>query len=239
MRAFIESVSDFGRLWKPLLINAIPAALGLLLLIFISRPTYLAMGGLFLRTSDILAANPLDLLISLVAVLLSLALFTLSFVLIAAHVKAKRTMSSLSFKLLEERFLENSFAVGLVFTLFFAFSFLIQVFSLVVNHLVLLHLFSFLVFMTFLFVPFSVVIDNYSLSLAINKSLSLIQRKPSLPLIWFAVLFSLFVIEHAFSLLLFGYGIGSYISFLIVAFILLPFSVIFGAHLYMDRYPLS
>jgi hypothetical protein len=239
MKALFNAVDDYFQMWDVAMIFSIPAALGILLANIFSRPTFLAVGGLFFRTSDLLKADGLTLIASLLGVIFSLTLISATVILVSLLVKEKRTFTHHRKRIYRERLEKDLLPITAFFLILFALNFILQALSLAVPLLGLFHLVSLSLYILTFFIPYGVIIDKYDLDTALVKSTKLALRYVWRPLVWIGLIFSLLIIGHAFSLLVFGYNIGELISYLISSLIILPFSIFFAAHLYMDKYPLS
>ena len=239
MRALINAISDYKKIWKIITILSFPAALGILLLHFIAKPTYLAIGGVFLRTSDLLRMNFLILLSVFIGVIFSLSLISISVTSISLYVKEKRTTDKHWRKKMMKKITRDILPITFFFLFLFIFNFILQSTSLIISHLVIINLISLFIYLITLFVPFAIAIDNYSIDTALSKSYKLTMKKPLRPILWLISVFILVSLLHVMSIYFIGYSIGSWISYILSSFIVLPFSLVLGSHLYMDKYPLS
>ncbi len=239
MKALFNAVDDYFKMWDTAIIFSIPAAVGILLAYIFSKPTYMALGGLFFRTSDLLKANPISLLASIILVFIAVGLLSATLVFIALLVKEKRTLTTHTKRVYMERFYKAILPITFFYLTLFGINFILQSLSLVVPGLGFFHVVSLAIYILTFFMPYAVIIDKYSLDTALMKSISLSLKYVFRPILWVGLIFSLLIIEHAFSLIVLGYNIGTYLSYLLASLVILPFSIFFGAHLYMDKYPLS
>ena len=239
MRAFFNTINDFKDHLDSAIFLSIPALIGILLTFLFSKNFYLAIGSVFLRSSDILYISFYELLIALFVVIFSISMFSFTVIGISLLVKEKRTHISITSK----KFLNSikSYMPSVVFFYFvlFIISFILQFLSLYINLLPLFHILLFLFFGLMFFVPFAISIDDYHLLTAIRKSFSLTIKRPFAFVFWFLFNFIVIVVISSFLFFFLSYEIANYIIYIISSLFILPFSTILAAHLYMDKYPLS
>jgi hypothetical protein len=239
MRAFFNSINDFKDHLDSAIFLSIPALIGILLTFLFSKNFYLAIGSVFLRSSDILYISFYELLIAIFVVIFSISMFSFTVIGISLLVKEKRTHVSVTSK----KFLNSikSYMPSVVFFYFvlFIISFILQFLSLYINLLPLFHVLLFLFFGLMFFVPFAISIDDYPLLTAIRKSFSLTIKRPFAFVFWFLFNFIVIVVISSFLFFFLSYEIANYIIYIVSSLLILPFSTILAAHLYMDKYPLS
>ena len=239
MRALVNAVEDFKSALDSAVVMSVPALLGLLFVVLFARPTFLSVGGAFLRTSDLLEMDSLSFFVALLVVVLSLVLVSITYILVSLLVKERRLGVKITTRKAREAVVENLAPLTVVLFFLFMFNFVLQAFSLVAPVLGFLHIVSLVVYALLFFFPYALVIDNYGFWNSLHKSISLCIRAPLRFVAWLSVMFVVLVVFHALFTFSLPYQIAQYLSFFFSTLVALPFSIIFAAHLYMDRYPLS
>ena len=239
MKALLNAVDDFASSFNTAVVLSIPALLGILLSFIVARPTYMSFGGLFLRTTDLLSMNAFNFILSFLVVILASALIATTLILVSLLVKKGRTRSGLSQSKIRKAINTNIVPITVFYILFFAFNFIMQTLSLAIPVLPIIHIISLLSYAVLFFFPYALVIDDYNIFTALHKTVRIFTKAPFRIVLWLSVMFVLLVLLHALSTLILPYAIAQYASFIIAALVVLPFSIIFASHLYMDRYPLS
>ncbi len=239
VKEIVYAIEDYKANIKPVLIFTIPFLISLLISISLSHLTFLAIGGEFLRIGNIPFISLLELTLLFISVGVALYLIAFTFTGISLVVKEGR-ISRIRNVLFEEIFWHRLNKVFLfqyfIFLLIFLIQLLIYVLALPSSLFLIL---SFLITYIFFFVPYAIVIDDYELSVAIYKSLIFLKKQPLLPLIW-AIIGSLMVAVSALVFMaLLDYSIAKYIVLLINAFFIAPFLIVYGAHLYLRKYPMT
>ncbi len=239
VKEIIYAIEDYKANIKSVLIFTIPFLISLLISIGFSHLTFLAIGGEFLRIGNIPFISLFELAMLFISVGIALYLIAFAFTGISLVVKEGR-ISKIRNVLFEEIFWHRLNKVFLfqyfIFLLIFLIQLLIYVLSLPSFIFLIL---SFFITYIFFFVPYAIVIDDYDLSVAIHKSLVFLIKQPLLPLIW-AIIGSLMIVVFAILFMtFFDYSIARYLVLLINAFFIAPFLIVYGAHLYLRKYPMT
>jgi glucan phosphoethanolaminetransferase (alkaline phosphatase superfamily) len=89
------------------------------------------------------------------------------------------------------------------------------------------------------FVPFAMVIDDYSMGRAMTAALDHLRTKPFDPLKWFIMIMAANLAVVFLLQLVMDYQLAKGIATFINGLIVLPFMIIYGAHMYVDKYPMT
>lgn len=238
-RVFNYAVKFYLSRVKLVVLFSIPFLVSILLLSIVAAPTYTALGGVFLRTGSVPDLSALDVLLTVIAYLVSVYIIADSIVNINLITLSKRTLSDVKSEIVGAM---GSYALRIfyVFTIMILLFFLVQLLTYDSVHRSLLYpLFVFLVsFFTF-FVPPAVVVDHSNTAEALSRSVSMALKKPVFIIIWGLLGFVAFAIVELFATALFSAPFSSYFVILINSLFVLPFLIILQTQMYMEKYPLA
>ncbi len=210
----------------------------LLLSFILSESYFYSLGGLFLRISNLPYVNILYFLLFMI--IFTIVVFLISFVFTGISLIVKEGMLyKIRNVIFKELFFKKLTDIFLFFLLTSLFVLLIKLIAFILNinpiiTSLLIYLFYYLIF----FIPYAMIIDDYSLNIAIIKSFELLKNKPYLPLLY-TLVGGLFITLPAFFLsLFFNYNIVMWILLLLNVFFIAPFMIIYGAHIYLKKYPI-
>mgnify|MGYP001626430605 CR=1 FL=1 len=194
-------------------------------------PSFIALGGIFIRSFDL---TPIIILSIVISFLFSLTLFSLAFVLIVMIVKSIKTKTKIG-----KRDLRNieSYTIR-VFILFFIF-YIIFIASYLVSHL-LSDLVALILFIFIFYSPASIILKDRSIKGAIIDNIRYIKSSYGFYyfVLWlFIALISLLLFDSILTTLL-PNEIGEYILLIITSLFLLPYLIIFIALAYVRAYPI-
>ena len=218
---------------------SIPFIFAFLIPVLVPAPTYLALGGLFLRTGSIPDLSILDLLVTIVGYAISVFLIADSIVNINLIIRSKRTLTEVTSEIVNAM---GTFGVRIfvIYTVILALLFFMQVLTYESPlQSVIYPLFSLLLSFCLFFVAPAVVIDNSGLIEAIGKSVDLAFRKPLYIIFWFvSVLVILSLFKVFFDLFLPSF-VSGYLLLILNSLFILPFFTILQTQMYMEKYPLA
>ena len=203
-------------------------------------PNFVALSGTFLRLGSVkLDLSATDVVITVIAILFSLVFFSFAIAAINVIIKSQRTLNRLTSRDIES--IEHA-----TFNLFFIF---LTAFAAIVGFNLLLfengisifwgQLFSLIVASMVLFAPQAVVIEDASLSGAVFKSVTLIQRKFGFFLL-FLVLAAFLFLANSWIFLELGkaFSLARFFSLIIQSLIILPFLEVLKTQIYLSKYAL-
>lgn len=234
-----HTINEYKRnLWFILLFSAM-FVISTLATLLAPTPTYVSLGGTFLRIRNLPELTVPDLTIIIWAYLFSLFIFACAVSSINIIIKANRTLARIPTEL---------FKVGLGYALriFFIYTIVMLVIAAIniasfenPNHNLIYNVLSFLVFMAVFFVVPAIVIDDMETFNAIFVSIKLLGTKWQLVCIWaLAGLIILSLIEFI-SFTIIPSAIAKYVVILLNGLIIIPIFTIFQTQVYLEKYPLS
>ena len=238
MKAFNESVEFFRDRYQFVLLFSIPFFFALLIPVLVAAPTYIALGGVFLRTGSIPELDFLQIGITIIAYLVSLYIIADSIVNLNLLVKSRKTLTKIGS--------EVSKAMGTYAVTIFLIYTLVAVLMLVLQLVtfdfplrgVLLPVAAMLLGLVLFFVPPAVVIDGMRPWYAVSASTEMAVKK--LPEVFFWVLIGLFALTVSELIFLFvPYPFGVYLTMLFNSVVVIPFLLIYQTFIYMKKYPLA
>jgi hypothetical protein len=220
-------------------IFSIPFILAFLIPVLVPLPTYLALGGVFLRTGSLPELGLLDILITAAAYALAVFVISDTIVNINIIVRSKRTLTSIKHEVVTAM---GSYATRIfyIYTMLLMLLFITQLvtydnpFQSWIYPAVSLVL-SLLLF----FVPPAVVIDNSDTPTAIRRSVAMTLKNPHFALLWTFLMLFLLSIVKLLGDLLFLSPFSGYFVLIVNSLILMPFMTVLQTQMYMERYPLA
>jgi hypothetical protein len=238
MRALGHAMELYRERAGFVLLFSLPFIIALIIPSLVSGPTYVALGAVFLRTGSIPEIEPLGAAVVLSAYLVSMFLISESIVSITLLVKVKRTLANPTAEVLGA-LRKYGVTVFLAYTLA---AMLILVAQLLTFDLeargILLPLFMLAISFGIFFVPQAMVIDDCRLGRAIDASYAMVRQKWVDVAVWMLIgAISLTVTSLLFYLL--PHPLGSYVVMLLNSLFVIPFLVIYQAHIYMKKYALA
>ena len=237
-KVLAHSVDAFERNLKLILAFSIPFLIAFPLSMLL--PNFIALSGTFLRLGSVkLDLGAADVLIILIAFLLSLLFFSFAVAAINVVVRAQRTLNRLTSREVDS--IEHA-TINLFFIFLTAFAAIVG-FNLFVFEngidVVWGLLFSLIVSAMVLFAPQAVVIEEASLSHAVVKSISLIQRKFGFFLLFLLVAAVLFLVNSWIFLELGKiWWFARFLSLVTQSLLILPFLEVLKTQIYLSKYAL-
>jgi len=220
-------------------IFSLPFVFAFLIPALVPAPTYVALGGVFLRTGSIPELSLLDILITAVAYGLSVFVIADTIVNVNIVVRSKRTLTDIQQDVTEGL---GTYAMRIfyIYTLMLLLLFIAQLVLYEIPFQSILYpLFSFVLSFLLFFVPTAVVIDNSDTPTAIRRSVSMALRKPEMILIWAVLLLLITSIVTFFAQLVFSHPFSGYFVLLVNSLIVLPYMIVLQTQMYMEKYPLA
>jgi len=222
-----------------IILFSMPFILSFMMLSLVSAPTYQAIGGLFSRTGSIPELSFSDIIIIVLAYIISFFIIADTITNINLIIRSKRTLTMASSEVFG--------AMGKYATrIFYIFTLMLLLIALVQLLLFdnpfkswLFPIFSFVLSFFLFFVPPAVIIDEEDTPGAIRKSVSMALRKPWFIVLWSLIgLVSLSIVKILADFIL-PHSLSSYAVFLFNSLFLLPFLIILQTQMYMEKYPLA
>ena len=222
-----------------IIVFSVPFLISFLLLSIVSAPTYLALGGLFLRTGSLPELGLLDIIITVVAYVLAVFLIADTIVNINIIVRSKRTLTSIKHEVLT--------AMGKYGTRIFYIYTLAILLLLIVQLVFYDHplknwiypVFTFVLTSLLLFVAPAVVIDNSDTPTAIRRSVSMALKNWTMVIIWAVLGLVLLSVLGFISFAILPVGFSSFFILLVNSLFILPYLIVLQTQMYMEKYPLA
>ena len=236
-----HSVNAYMKNLKLMLFFSVPALLALLIPLASPLPTYIAVGGTYLRTSSMPELTGFDIAFMVIAFLASLFLISFATAAICIIVKSQRTLTHIRREVIGgiEKYVLNIFWIFLTAELLYiivgmlAYEWQVQGW---LNPLATLVGSLFLVY-----APAALVIDDMRPFRAVEASFNSVKRRPELFLLWVAVaVVSLSIVEIlALVLLRENHKLAQLIVLVLNSLFIFPFLMVLQTQIYMAKYPLA
>jgi len=223
---------------KLIVFFSISFLLAFLIPLFSPTPTYIALGGIFLRTGSMF----IDLTyqdIGLILLSLLSSLFLISFAIVAINllIKSQRTLTNIRTEIIEgvEKY---TLIVFWLYTMAFIISLVVILISYEYNLQELIApLFSLLVHLPLFYMPAAIVIDEMRPINAMKMSLYMIRKRFKYFVLFILVGWALLSISDLFLISLKSYfQWSSYVVLIINSLFILPFLIILQTQIYLTKY---
>jgi hypothetical protein len=222
------------------LLFSIPFFISLVIPLFVSLPTYISGGGIFLRSASVfLNLNPIAVGVIIVSMFLSLLFLSFALVAIALIVRAKRTHTRHAGNVIRD--IEKY--TGRVFVMLLAAAGALTAID-VLSYFFGLQgiatpIAGFAIFTVLFYAPTAIVVENKRVGPAIAQSARLVAKEPGYYIAWLAlVILVISVLDVALMMLPFGTFLSRYGLLVVNSVFVLPYFVIYQAEAYMRRFPL-
>ncbi|MDD5340800.1 MAG: hypothetical protein PHV13_06205 [Candidatus ainarchaeum sp.] len=238
-RVFKYAADFYLRRLGLIVLFSIPFVFAFLIPVLVAAPTYLALGGVFLRTGSMPELSLADLIITALGYAIAVFLIADTIVNVNIIVRSKRTLTEVTQDILGAMG-THAMRIFYIYTLMLLVMFIIQL-LLYDNPLqswlypLFLLVLSYLLF----FVPPAVVIDHSDTPTAIRRSAQMALQKPRFFIMWtLMAFFSLSLLKVVADFLFSGVFAG-YFVLLVDSLIILPFLIVLQTQMYMEKYPLA
>jgi hypothetical protein len=222
-----------------IIIFSAPFLLAYIVTVLVQAPTYLAIGGVFLRTGSSSELSILDIIITSLAYALSMFIMGDTVVNINIIIRSKRTLTSIKHEVLAAM---GTYAMRIFYisTLFLLVMFILQLLTYDNPLQSWIYPLAMLVLSSLLFfVPPAVVIDNSDTPTAIRRSARMAVQNPHFVLLWTALLLLAVSCVKLGSDLLFSSPFSGLFTLLVNLLVILPFFIVLQTQMYMEKYPLA
>lgn len=225
-------------LWLILIFSVMFIA-SMLALFLAPTPTYVSLGGTFLRIGSIPELTTSDVAVIIAAYLISLLIFADAITNINLLVKGKRTLTKIPAEVLGGVF-RYALKIFFVYTIAMLLVFAVNIATFESSlHSVIYPLASFLIFMAIFFVPPAVVIDDMDTFRAIEVSLRSIPSKWQMIVLWAVAGLAAISITELVLFAVLPPAIAKYLVIALNGLVVIPLLTIFQTQAYMEKYPLS
>ncbi len=219
------------------LIFSIPFIIAFLIPLLAPLPTYVSMGGIFLRSASIFSnLGFYSMAIILLAFFFSLLFISFAFVAISLIVKSRKTKMKIGQRAIRE--IEKY--TGRVFILFIIYAAILTIANVVGYYLgietFLTGIVGFFGFIPFFYAPSAVVVDDQKILRSMKNSVKLVAKSPQYFLLWLVLITMSLSIVSLIFMFIAGPFFSQYIILILSSLIILPYFVIFQAEAYMKRF---
>jgi hypothetical protein len=216
---------------------SIPFLLAFMIPMLSPMPTYVALGGAFLRTGSIPEMTQFELGLVILASLVSTFLISFALVSVNIVIKHNRTLTKIPKEVIEgmESYTLTLFWLLITAELVYFVLYLVS-YEYGIQEIVG-PLASLVVSIGLFYVPAAIVIDDKRPFRAVQASFDHIRRKPVFFLVWIAIaLVSLVALDAVFITLKGSIPFSRYILLVINSLVLMPFLVVLQTQIYLTKY---
>ncbi len=238
-RVFRNALKFYLERVKLIVLFSVPFLVSILLLSIVAAPTYTALGAVFLRTGSVPELSIVDVLLTVLAYVVSVFIIADSIVNINLITLSKRTLRDVSTEIVKAMG-SYAFRIFYVYTIVLLLFLLAQLLLYDSAYRSLLYP-AFVIIVSFFtfFVPPAVVVDHSDTSKALSRSVSMALRKPLFIILWSVFGFVVFALAKLLATVLFSSPFSSYFVILVNSLFILPFLIILQTQMYMEKYPLA
>lgn len=218
---------------------SIPFIVAVLIANLVAAPTYLASGGLFIRTGSIPELSIIDIIFTIIAYAVSMFIISDTIVNINILVRSRRTMTDTTTEMLLAM-KTHAMRIFYILTLALLVMFLLQL--LLYDNPFRTWIYPILTLILWFFISFSmpaVVIDNASTANALEYSIRFAIHRPLMVVKWMLTFVLLMLFSMVISYFLLSSPFWQYLVLLLNSLVILPFLLILQTQLYMEKYPLA
>jgi len=238
--SFDKSVKTYRKHYDAAILFGMPLLLSMIFLVLFPYPTFTSLGAIFLRVINLSDLGALGVGITALVLLVSILLLGITISAISLIVKEERVGHKTRYSLFLEAIRTYSIGISVFYLALFLLLAGIQLLTFIMDiNTVLFSIVSLAISYLAFFVPFAMVIDDYSVGRAITAALDHLRLKPLDPIKWFVMILAanlaiVFILQLAMD-----YQLAKFIATFINGLIVLPFMIIYGAHMYVDKYPMT
>lgn len=222
-----------------IIIFSIPFILAFLIPVLVPLPTYLALGGVFLRTGSLPELSVVDMIITAAAYALAVFLISDTIVNINIIVRSKRTLTTIKHEVVTAM---GSYATRIfyIYTMLLLLLLITQLVTYDNPYQSWIYPFvSLALSLLLFFVPPAVVIDNSDTPTAIRRSVAMTLKNPHFALLWTFLSLLLISVVKLLGDLVFSSPYSGFFVLLVNSLIIMPFMTVLQTQMYMERYPLA
>lgn len=234
-----DTYETYSSNMKLVLLFSIPFIIAFVIPLFAPLPTYISIGGIFLRTASIFTnLNFLGLAVIIVAFFFSLLFISFAFVAISLIVKSRRTRMKIGQRAIKgiEKYIGRVFLVFIIYAIVLSIANIAGYFLGIES--LLTGIVGFLGFIPFFYAPSAIVVDDQKVWRAMKNSVKLVAREPQYFILWFVLISIILSIVSVVFIALTGTLWSRYIILILSSLFILPYFVIFQAEAYMKRFPI-
>ncbi len=226
----------YSRNFWLIVLMAIPGLFGLAIPLLVGTPSFVALGGAYLRTNSIPDLTPFSAGVMVLSLLVSLFLISFAIVNINLVIKSQRTLTQISNEVAKSA----TTSTLSVFWIFLMASISLLIIQLVTYEYglqsLLAPLFSLLIGLAILFVPTAMVIDDVRPYRALQRSLNTVFSKAPLVLMWLLIaLVSILAVDGVFLFVL-PHPFASWLVLIVNSIFIHPYLIVLLGQIYISKY---
>lgn len=222
-----------------IVIFSLPFILAFLIPALVPAPTYVSLGGVFIRTGSLPEFSPADIIWIGVAYAASLFVIADTIVNINIVVRSKRTLTTIKHEVVSA-FGTYAARIFALYTGILLLLFAVQVLTYESQlRSVIYPLVGFVASFLLFFVPPAVVIDNADLPKAVGLSARMAIRNPHYVLLWAFLMLFILSLLTVIGNFLFVSPFSGYFVLLVNSLVVLPYFTVLQTQMYMEKYPLA
>jgi hypothetical protein len=224
---------------KLLMVFAIPFIFAALIPIFVPSPTYLALGGVFIRGGSIPTMTTMDWVLTGIAYLAAIFIIADTVVNITLIIKSKRTLTSISSEVVHAlgKYATKVFVVSIIASLVL-YALFLALYDMPLQSIFYPLLSLIITVLFFLFSPQAIVIDDLDPLESLRAAYNVTTRKPLYTAMWLVLSF-IFTFLSALIGYIFPSFLTQFVILILNSVIVLPFLLVLAAQIYMEKYPLA
>jgi len=238
--SFDKSVKTYKMHYDAAILFGMPLLLSMVLLVLFPYPTFTSLGAVFLRIVNIGELGAVGIGITALILMISVALIGITISAISLIVKEERVGHKTRYSLFMEAIKEYSVGISVFYLAVFVLLAGMQLLAFMWDlDTVVFSMVSLVISYVVFFVPFAMVIDDYNMGRAMGAAWNHLRTKPFDPLKWFVIIMVANLAIVFLLQLVMDYQLAKGIATFINGLIILPFMIIYGAHMYVDKYPMT
>jgi len=238
--SFDKSVRTYGRHYDAAILFGMPLLLSMILVVLFPYPTFMSLGAVFLRVMSISELGEAGMGITALIILVSIVLLGMTISAVSLIVKEERVGHKTRYSLFIEAVSTYTLGISVFYLALFLFLAGMQMLAFVWGVSTLaFSIVSLAVCYLVFFVPFAMVIDDYGMGRAMEAALDHLRFRPLGPLKWFLMVMAANLAVVFILQLVMDYQLAKGITTFMNGLVILPFMIIYGAHMYVDKYPMT
>jgi hypothetical protein len=238
--SFTKAIKTYRKNYDAAILFALPLLLSILLVMLYSYPMFTSLGGIFLRVVTLEDMGIGGMLMIAAILIMSIALLGTTISAISLIVRDERSDRKVNYGLFVEALKTHTIVISIFYILLFLLleGMQLAVFMLGIDTVVY-SLLSIAVSYVLFFAPFAMVVDDYSIPRGVKAGIEHLAVNPLGPLKWFVLMALANLVVMVFFGFFMDYGLAKIAAAAVNGLVLLPFMIIYGAHMYVDKYPMT
>lgn len=238
MKIMDHSIEAYRRNTNLILLFSIPFLVAFLIPVFITMPTFPAVGSIYLRTGSIPMMTMSESGLMLIVYLISLYLVSFAIVNINIVIKAQRASVNIKKEVIKG-ISTTTFGIFLLYILYSVALLVAQLitYSIAYRDLIV-SILNFIIGIPFFYAPAAMVIDGVSIERSLKVSVRQVIRKPWFFAFWLATGVVLLSAVTGISLAVGPNTYGSLLAIFLNSVLVLPYLIVMQTQMYLAKYPI-